>query len=203
MFFCFTRANWPTFRSAQLPLLGTAALFAVAASFPLRQHSLHAAEKSAAAYPAEADTPAPSPVVASTIDAQQASVLRRSGIAASLAVRTPLSLIIARITNALPAGMTLLDFNMDSADSGVRITISVMPANNLQKAQLVRSLKRQSLFDNVRILNDSVASADVSPVKLDLALKPPADEAIAGPGGHCVALNNHLSAPITIAHLTE
>ncbi len=155
--------------SAAMFLIAT---LSIASAFAISEHSLRQIEAEHATVAHEFNLAAGRAMKLAGLQESQRELANHAELSASLLEKIPRSYVVAEITNAVPAGLALLDLSIECKPRAVQsdadnsaspvevfIRISGRAESDVQVSQLVTKLSKSGILKDVTI-TDKSASAD-------------------------------------------
>jgi Tfp pilus assembly protein PilN len=164
-------------------IVGALAMVAAAAAVQRSRRSLAALECRATAVDREWADAASEVQAAMDLRQTQQSVNHQAECAQTLLEKTSRSLILADVTNALPAGSWLMSFTLDSADvdspadgvadENVRASVTGFAPSDLAVAKIVLDLQQSNLMHDVKLSacdNETQQGMNLKRFRIDLRI---------------------------------
>jgi hypothetical protein len=152
--------------------VSAAVLLAAATSFPFRQRASNAAQPASATLEVEIPDNAPRSLAEESLVQQQRSIIEDMAIIVPLAQKIPPSVVLARLINALPAGVSLSEVTLDNRGSAACLSFAAVAHSETQAGAIVEALRSEPLFPNVRLISDGSSAAENWGANVQIPLKP-------------------------------
>jgi Tfp pilus assembly protein PilN len=161
----------PAQRKIFWTLVGASALLGAATSFPFRQSSSSGAITSETALDQEiAGNPGGSSIEP-TFELQQRSLVEDVATIAPLVQRVAPSVVLAKLTNALPSGVALSELSLGTRDAAVSINFTMTAHNEEDADRFINALRNETLFANVHLISGIPAGVNQWHARVQMMLR--------------------------------